>query len=238
MRRGNATKGFRTAQKTRKAPRYGNGSPARARSARSTVAYGAKLICQRSYFGDIALAERVRPGVALYYDVIYEGEAFATSKIRTRSGLVTTVAKHEQPFPRASNKLVGAYCGLVDTETGEDLGVTLMDMDQIRKSWNQGQTKGQSGAHQNFPDQMALRTVIRRACKPLINSSSDALLLESVRRQDEEAIEAEVEEDARVHANGETLALSAPVATAVETPEPDEERLGKPPVEETDEPGF
>ncbi len=38
-------------------------------------------------------------------------------------------------------------------------------MDQIRKSWQQGAAKGNSGAHNNFTDQMCKKTVISRACK-------------------------------------------------------------------------
>lgn len=192
------------------------------------IAYGKKLICQRSYFGDIALVERINPSIQLYYDVVYEGEAFSIGKtFSTRSGLITTITKHEQSLPR-SGAIVGAYCGAVDTSTGENLGVVVMDMDQIKKSWNQGQTKGQSDAHKNFPDQMALRTVIRRFCKPLINKANDEMLIESIRRSDEDAIEAQAEEEASTHANGEVLSLPAETVAATPEPEPEPAKAAEP----------
>ncbi len=193
------------------------------------IAYGKKLICQRSYFGDIALVERINPDLQLYCDVVYEGEPFAIGKMfSARSGLITTISKHEQTFPRTTNALVGAYCGAVDTSTGENLGVVVMDMDQIKKSWNQGQTKGQSDAHKNFPDQMALRTVIRRFCKPLINKANDEMLIESIRRSDEDAIEAQAEEEAGTHANGEVLSLPAETVAATPEPEPEPAKAAEP----------
>jgi recombination protein RecT len=42
----------------------------------------------------------------------------------------------------------------------------------------QGATKGGSPAHKNFPDQMAIKTVISRACKTFISSSDDSALFD------------------------------------------------------------
>ena len=47
-------------------------------------------------------------------------------------------------------------------------------MNQIRQAWEQGATKGQSPAHKRFPDQMAMKTAIGRACKLFISTSDDA----------------------------------------------------------------
>lgn len=167
------------------------------------IPYGDRAQFQRSYFGDEALAMRVSPGIKLYYDVIYEGEAFATQKIMTRAGFVTVVVKHEQPFPRKSSNIVGAYCGSVDSETGEQLGITLMDMAQIRKSWSKSKTFNADSKtfHNEQPDQACLRTVIRRHTKAIINSSTDRALLEAVRRQELDAVDAEVEQAALEQAN-------------------------------------
>jgi recombination protein RecT len=195
------------------------------------IVYGPKLICQRSYFGDQALAQRVRPNSEIYASVIYQGDTFETEMIRGR----TTIAVHKSKLENQKlDKIIGAYCGIVDKETGEDLGCEVMTMAQIQKSWGMSKTYnpgGQKGTHHDFPDQMALRTVIRRRCKPLINSSSDALLLESVRRQDEDHIEAEVEEDSIIHGNGETLSLqSGGEATDAEIVESeDTEKIGRAP---------
>lgn len=195
------------------------------------IVYGKTLSCQRSYFGDMALAERLKPGIEIYHGVVYEGDEFKFETIRGRKSVV----KHVQELENQNKSIKGVYCGVVDTMTGEDLGAEIMTMDQIERSWAMSKTykPDGKGTHQNFPDQMALRTVIRRRCKSIINASSDALLLESVRRSEADVIEAEMEEEVSTHANGETLALTAPPQEVpVTQPQPAEQKLP------TTDPGF
>lgn len=84
-----------------------------------------------------------------------------------------------------------------------------MNMNQIRNAWNQGYAKGASGAHKNFTDEMAKKTVINRACKMFANTSDDSdLLIEAFNNSDrelddkeliestDEAVEKEIEENA------------------------------------------
>lgn len=185
------------------------------------IVYGNSLTLQRSYFGDIALAQRVNPNLKIYSDVIYKGEDFAVAKELGRHGFVTVVAKHQMPFPRASKEIIGAYCGAVDQETGENLGIELMDWEQILTSWKKSKTYKPNGNsfHVEQPDQAAQRTVIRRYCKFIINSSSDAMLRESMRRQQDEEMRSGMSAELASNANGELLALpSAPIT--MEQPEP------------------
>jgi recombination protein RecT len=87
------------------------------------------------------------------------------------------VIKHIQSLKNIdTTKIAGAYAIVNYNDGRSDL--TVMTMDQIRKAWNQGATKGASPAHQNFTDEMAKKTVINRACKTPINSSTDAFLIE------------------------------------------------------------
>ncbi len=83
------------------------------------------------------------------------------------------------------------------------------------------------GTHRRFPQEMAKKTVINRACKKLLNSSDDASLLsnhikESEDRQRKEVLDAEVEEQA----NQEELDFEQPQQyedaqfKEVEEPEP------------------
>lgn len=172
------------------------------------IPYGTRLLFQRSYFGDIALAQRVRPGIHIFHDVIYEGEKVTPYKETTRYGYITKV-RHEPAFPRKANAvIIGAYCGVID-ENGEEMGVELMDIEQIKKSWRKSKTYNATSAtfHNEQPDVACQRTVIRRRLKPIINSSNDAALLESIRRQDEDAVDAEFAEDVAANANKQPLSL-------------------------------
>jgi recombination protein RecT len=166
------------------------------------IPYGQRATFQRSYFGDACLAKRVAPGLTLYYDVIYDGEKVRLVKEVTSHGYVTRI-EHEPSWPREQKTIVGAYCGAFD-EHGEHMGAEIMDIAQIKTSWKKSKTYGEKSAtfHNEQPDQACLRTVIRRYCKPIINASNDAALLASVRRQEEDAVEAEMAEEVAAYANG------------------------------------
>ena len=146
----------------------------------SFIAYGNKLTLQREYAGSIAIAKR--NGMKnITANVVYEGDEFEFV-LDTETGL-KKIVKHVQTLTTmASGKIVGAYA-FVEMEDGRK-SVEVMTMAQVQAAWNQGPTKGQSPAHKNFPDQMAMKTVINRAVKILINSSDDSDLF----TDDEESI--------------------------------------------------
>lgn len=195
------------------------------------IAYGANLQCQRSYFGDMALAQRACPGIQIYYDVVYEGDDLVLSKHLGR----TTIARHETKLENIDGKkIAGAYCGVIDAH-GEDLGVVVMSWEQIQKSWSKSKTykPGGSSPHNEFPDQMALRTVIRRRLKPIINSSSDEMLMQSVMRQEIEAAEADIEEEIEMEANARMLPTPPPQKEPDPEPEPYEPGADDHPAQES-----
>lgn len=168
------------------------------------IVYGQSLNCQRSYFGDMALAQRACPGIHIYYNIIYERDELVLAKHLGR----TTISRHETKLENIDGKqIAGAYCGVVDAH-GEDLGVVIMAWEQITKSWSKSKTYklgGGSSPHHEFPDQMALRTVIRRRLKPIINASSDEMLMQSVLRQELDSADAEIDAEIEVAANARML---------------------------------
>jgi len=184
------------------------------------IVYGNQLQGQRSYFGDIAVAERAVPGLKIYADVIYKGETFKPQKVRSKRGLITVVGEHSIDFPRKSKEIIGAYAGgtYTNPDTGEveEWGIELMDIDQIKTSWKKSKTIQYGGTfHTEQPDIACCRTVLRRYCKPIINSSADTVVLESIKRQDLDSIDAEVTEEITTNAN--TQALPVPDKAPAET---------------------
>ena len=159
------------------------------------IVYGDKLEFQRSYFGTVALAKRTggitKDPVA---NIIYEGDEFVY-EINPETAQIK-ILKHDQKIENIdNNKIKAAYALIKLPDCTSQIG--LMSMQQIRAAWNQGPTKGQSPAHKNFPDEMAKKTVIGRACKLIINSSDDAWLyadkkdemdVDTAERQREETI--------------------------------------------------
>jgi recombination protein RecT len=202
------------------------------------IAYGSSLVCQRSYFGDIALAQRVMPGIEPYYGVIYEGDTFEIEVIRGRKHV-----SHKTALDNQGKQIKGAYCGVV-TADGEDLGCEVMTFAQIQQSWGMSKTynpKGDKGTHHEFPDQMSLRTVIRRRLKPIISSANDALLMDSIKRQEMDQTDAEMEAEVAECGNGNIITMEAepealPSATiaAQLSEEPTGQPVATAPVEEGD----
>lgn len=140
----------------------------------SFIAYGNKLTLQREYAGSIAIAKR-NGMKRITANVVYEGEEFEFHT-EMETGL-KRVTKHIQSLDTmGGGKIKGAYAFVV-MEDGTT-SVEVMTMAQIQAAWNQGPTKGTSPAHKNFPDQMAMKTVINRSVKILINSSDDSDLFE------------------------------------------------------------
>ena len=136
------------------------------------IMYGNKLEFQLEYHGVIALARRLGGVVGVpTANIIYEGDEFAF-EIDNATGK-KRIVKHIQDFMNIDmNKIKGAYATLQLTDG--TTYVEIMNIGQIRQAWMQGATKGQSPAHKNFPDQMAMKTVISRACKLFISTSDDS----------------------------------------------------------------
>lgn len=135
------------------------------------VPYGDKLECVADYSGNILLAKRYGGLKDIKANAIFEGDDFDFGiDIDGRRKII----KHKQSLQSIDGKVIGAYAiyrmqdGTTDTE--------VMSMEMIKKSWEQGGAKGNSLAHKNFSDQMACKTVINRACKLIIRTSSDAIL--------------------------------------------------------------
>lgn len=140
------------------------------------IMYGNTLQCTPDYTGNIALAKRYAGMVEIKSNAIHQGDVFEF-EIDVNTGR-KRVLKHKQTLESIGSKnILGAYAiyqmsdGNFDTE--------IMNIEQIKDAWNQGQMKGGSPAHKNFPDRMARKTVINRACDALIRSSDDKVLYDS-----------------------------------------------------------
>lgn len=141
------------------------------------IPYGNKLTCTISYMGNIATAKRYNPNIIdIKARAITKGEEFEF-EFQQETGKVI-VLKHKQTLESIGDKeIVGAYSLIYYKDGSFEVG-DIMNIEQIKQAWNQGAMKGGSPAHKNFPDEMSKRTVINRTCKRLINTSSDAILME------------------------------------------------------------
>jgi recombination protein RecT len=158
----------------------------------SFIPYGNKLTMQREYPGSIALARRYGGMKDIKAGVIYENDVFEYA-IDPKTGR-KHITRHDQKLANIDEeKIKGAYA-VIEFEDG-DTDTEIMTIMQIKKSWAQGKAKGEGPAHKNFAGEMAKKTVIGRACKILIASSDDSVLLESESDSRIEKAKAQIESE-------------------------------------------
>ncbi|MFA5433309.1 MAG: recombinase RecT [Candidatus Paceibacterota bacterium] len=190
------------------------------------IVYGSKLTFTRSYFGTVAVAKRAG-GIQTepVANVVYENDIFEYI-IDTKTGYISIV-KHEQKIDNINIGKIKAAYAIVRLKNG-DTQVTIMTLEQIKKAWEQGSMKGKSGAHTNFTDEMAKRTVINRACKLIINSSDDAWLYDGKSDSfDENSDENIKKEELKEDANKDVFAVENVDFEEVKTSEKDEKKAAQ-----------
>lgn len=125
------------------------------------IVAGDQLTFWEDYRGKLMRAKRDTEIADVNAQVVYKGDNFQYTV--DEMGRYQLVA-HETKLENINlSNILGAYAVVV-TKDG-DKWIEVMTMEQIRKSWQQGAAKGNSGAHNNFTDQMCKKTVISRACK-------------------------------------------------------------------------
>jgi recombination protein RecT len=148
------------------------------------IPYDKELTWIRSYQGSIALAKRVAEVKEVNAVVVYQNDLFEYG-IDVKTGR-QVIYKHDQKLSNIANdKIIAAYAIVIYKDGSTD--ATIMSMDEIRAAWNQGAPKGNSPAHKNFTQEMAKKTVINRACKTPINSSTDVILVGGYDEENDEA---------------------------------------------------
>lgn len=196
------------------------------------IVYGNKLVCQRSYFGTMAVAKIVDPSIAeIVAEVVYEGDTF---KYKINRGQ-KEIATHEQALENIDGKKIkAAYC-VIFSQSGEVIKTEIMTIAEIKQAWAQSQMKPvdekgtvkAGSTHDKFSADMAKKTVINRACKPIINSSNDRTLLrDCIRRSEAVIVDEEVAADIAENANGEVLKIQEPVIDGEFSPEELESKPG------------
>lgn len=151
------------------------------------IPYGNQLKLSKSYLGNIAATKRLKGVKDVFAEIIYENDVFEY-EIDLETGL-KKITKHEQNFMNIDiTKIKGVYAVIIREDKANY--VEVMNINQIKSSWNQGSMKGQSGAHKNFTDQMCKKTVINRACKNFLDTSDDSdILVEAINNSEQIELE-------------------------------------------------
>jgi len=166
------------------------------------IMYGTSLECSIEYTGNIVLAKRYGNMKDIKANAVLEGDNFEY-QIDVETG-ARKVTKHEQTLENIGNKNIKGAYAIVTMNDGSKF-TEIMNIAQIKQAWGQGAMKGNSPAHQNFPDQMSIKTVINRACKLLIRGSDDSVLYNKEDDENEYSIEEGVKQNIDANANKKLL---------------------------------
>lgn len=164
------------------------------------VAYGGKLQCQVSVYGNTCVARRYGLD-KISAMVIYKNDTF---EYHIEDGEIV-IDTHKQDFLNIdTDNIIGAYA-IAKMNDGSK-HVELMNMNMIKKAWSQGfgYKENGNGTHQKFTDQMAIKTVKNRCLKFIIRTygtqaMSDYLDVAEARESDDRVamdVEHEINENA------------------------------------------
>lgn len=128
------------------------------------IPYGNQLVMQRSYFGSISVVKRLSNVKDIQAQVVHKDDTF---KIGAENG-VLVVKEFDPSFENLDKPIIGAFAWIEDINGNRTY--TVMTKKDIDTSWSHAKTKK---VQNEFPEEMAKRTVINRAAKFYINSSSD-----------------------------------------------------------------
>ncbi len=196
------------------------------------IVYGNQLVLQRSYFGTMHIAKTVNPNIEdIVGEVVYEGQKFQYKKERGR----IIVTEHLMQLGDDSKPIVAAYCQVLYKDGSEN--TTVMSFEEIKAAWTKSPTHPldadgnvkSASTHGQFTAEMAKKTVINRACKPIINSSGDdTLLIRAFRHTEADIAEAEAKEEISAKANSQFINVDI---TTGEVTNPDAVDVGVTPPE-------
>lgn len=165
------------------------------------IPYGDKMQLQRSYHGNIMMLKRDAGAGDVVSQVIYEGDTFEQEL--DEIGRIKSIS-HKQAFGNINkDNIIGAYATVVFDDKQNH--IEIMTIEQIEQAWMQSSmikdrdALKRSKTHNNFKEEMAKKTVINRAAKRYINTSTDEGLLkfanEADQRQRKEVFDVEVDDN-------------------------------------------
>jgi len=132
------------------------------------IAYGKKLKFMRSYFGTMAVAKRMADIKDITAELVHKSDVFEFNIVDGKR----VITKHTTKLDSIDEDFIAAYC-IIIFNNGEKY-TEIMTKKQVMVAWSKAKT---TNVQKEFPDQMAKRTVINRACKYFINTSDDSDIL-------------------------------------------------------------
>lgn len=142
------------------------------------IPYGNTCTLSISYQGSVALAKRGGEDIGEVYGYAVYKDDLLDLSFNPQRGVFEIESYKPDISKWTKPGITGAFAVITD-KAGEVKYTEYMTMEQIQDSWNMGGAKGNSPAHQNFPDQQAIKTVKSRAVKSFVNTADDSEIVSS-----------------------------------------------------------
>lgn len=171
------------------------------------IPYGEKLTLMPSYFGYQAIAKQFGEIEDIVAEVVYAKDEFEFDIDVINN--TKNISKHKRTLESMEDRQIkAAYCTIM-FKSGKTK-TEIMTMDQIKTSWKKSKTNTEdpNSVHQQFPEDMAKRTVINKTLKYYINTQNDSnlmLLKQAFMDSEEELSEIEADYEITQNANTETI---------------------------------
>lgn len=205
------------------------------------IVYKNQLKLQSSYFGTLATLKLMFPEYKVMANVIFKDDTY--DYIYNEDTACYEVHNLKSSLENRDKEVVGAFGFIKDITTGKTVYSEVMNRKEIQKCWDKSTSK-QGATHDDFPQEMAKKSLINRMCKPFIkeNKSVNPLVAEAYLRSvngeytfDEEETKAPVnvkkEKAIRERSRGNSGLkdiLSAEEATYSEKAQPNAEDVQEP----------
>ena len=130
------------------------------------IVRGKQLMLMESYFGQVFALKNMDPNLEVGANVLYEGDEYeyCTDEI----GSYNYVTNVRSKLANRDKPIIGAYGTIFDKTTGKRIYGCVMTMQEIRAAWQHAQTHD---VQNDFPQEMAKRTLIKRLIKLYLNTT-------------------------------------------------------------------
>lgn len=166
------------------------------------IPYGNNVQFQTSYHGNVHILKRDAGAISVNAQVVYKGDKFEFD-IDPMTGK-TRINKHSPTLESMNSKDPIAAYAVIHFEDASQNHVELMTFEQIKQAWLQSamikdeKALENSKTHNRFQEEMIRKTVINRAAKRFVNTTSvntNAKLVQEIEQAERKQVfDAEVDE--------------------------------------------
>lgn len=178
------------------------------------IVYGSQLQIQRSYFGTLSVFSRMFPNLKATANVVYMGDEY--EYCYDEFGDFNYIVLKGTKLENRDKPIMAAFGSIFDSATGKRVYGCVMSRSEIDKCWAKAKTHN---VQNDFPQEMAKRTLFNRMCKLYVNSSTsiEPILADAYNRTTQNEYEDETPRAPQPSEVGKAIRSKSQGASGLET---------------------